>query len=73
LKAIVAGLLPEGKRGLAFGVFYTGYGTAWLVGGVLTGLLYERSKLIVVIFAVAIQCASIPWFLLASRTERHAH
>jgi hypothetical protein len=26
LKAIIAGLLPEGKRNLAFGLFYVGYG-----------------------------------------------
>src|SRR5262249_10926333 len=26
LKAIVAGLLPEGRRSLAFGLFYAGYG-----------------------------------------------
>jgi MFS family permease len=39
LKALVAGMLPEGRRGLAFGLFYTGYGGGWLVGSVTTGLL----------------------------------
>src|SRR5204862_939301 len=29
-KSIVAGLLPAGRRNLAFGLYYAGYGTGWL-------------------------------------------
>jgi MFS family permease len=32
LKAVVAGMLPEGRRNLAFGLFYAGYGGGWLIG-----------------------------------------
>ncbi len=32
LKAIVASVLPEGKRNFAFGLFYTGYGAGWMIG-----------------------------------------
>ena len=32
LKAVVAGMLPEGRRSFAFGVFYAGYGGGWLIG-----------------------------------------
>jgi len=67
LKAIVASQLPEGKRNLAFGMFYTGYGVGWLVGSVTTGLLYEESKPALIGFAVAIQLASLPLFLIAAR------
>jgi len=70
LKAVIAGLLPEGKRSQAFGVFYTGYGGGWLIGSVTTGLLYDRSRLALVLFAVAVQLASLPIFILA---DRHAH
>ena len=35
-------MLPEGRRNLAFGLFYTGYGVGWLIGSIATGLLYER-------------------------------
>jgi predicted MFS family arabinose efflux permease len=43
LKAVVAGVLPEGQRNLAFGLYYAGYGIGWLIGSVVTvtGLLYE--------------------------------
>ena len=34
LKAVVAGVLPEGQRNLAFGLFYAGYGVGWLVGSI---------------------------------------
>ena len=66
LKAIVAGTLPEGKRNLAFGLFYTGYGVGWLVGSTVAGLLYEQSQLALVIFVVCAQLASLPVFMLAA-------
>ena len=67
LKAVVAGMLPEGKRSLAFGLFYSGYGVGWLVGGIATGTLYARSLAGLVIFSVASQLLAIPLFVVASR------
>jgi MFS family permease len=70
LKALVAGMLPEHRRGLAFGVFYTGYGVGWLIGSVTAGLLYRHSILAVVIFSVGVQLTSIPIFVLGQRARR---
>ncbi len=70
LAAIVAGMLPEGRRNLAFGLFYTGYGVGWLVGSIATGLLYERSIPLLIAFSIAVQLASLPIFFLASKTSR---
>jgi MFS family permease len=70
LKALVAGMLPEGRRNLAFGLFYAGYGCGWLIGSVTTGLLYEQSLPLVIAFSVAVQLASLPLFLIAHRSER---
>jgi MFS family permease len=67
LKVLIASVLPEGKRNFAFGLFYLGYGGGWLVGSVTTGLLYEHSRLALVIFAIAAQLASLPFFILAAR------
>jgi predicted MFS family arabinose efflux permease len=68
LKVLIASVLPEGKRNLAFGLFYLGYGSGWLVGSVATGLLYEHSRVGLVVFAVAVQLASIPLFLAGGRS-----
>jgi MFS family permease len=70
LKAIIAGVLPEGRRNLAFGLFYLGYGAGWLVGSVTAGLLYERSIPLLIAFSVAVQLTSIPFFFVAQRTNR---
>jgi MFS family permease len=67
LKAMVAEVLPDEKRNFAFGLYYAGYGVGWLVGSVATGLLYEHSRAALVAFAVAIQLASLPVFILARR------
>jgi predicted MFS family arabinose efflux permease len=66
-KALIAGVLPEGKRSQAFGIFYTGYGAGWLLGSVVAGLLYERSRLALALFAVVVQLASLPIFIAAHR------
>jgi MFS family permease len=70
LKAIVAEVLPEGKRNFAFGLYYAGYGMGWLVGSIVTGLLYENSRAALIVFSIAVQLASAPVFLLAWRRHQ---
>jgi MFS family permease len=67
IKALIASVLPERRRGTAFGVFYLGYGGGWLAGSTFMGLLYERSRPGLIAFAMTIQIASVPLFLLAAR------
>ena len=69
LKALVAGMLPEGGRSLAFGLYYAGYGVGWLAGSVVIGLLYERSLPLLIGFSVILQLASLPLFLLARKAH----
>jgi MFS family permease len=68
LKVLIASVLPEGRRNLAFGLFYLGYGAGWLLGSVTTGLLYDRSRVGLVVFAASMQIASLPFFVLAARS-----
>lgn len=70
LKAIVAEVLPEGKRNFAFGLYYAGYGVGWLVGSIVAGLLYEIALIALIAFSIVIQLASVPVFLMAGRQER---
>lgn len=70
LKAVVAGVLPEHRRNLAFGLFYAGYGGGWLLGSIATGLLYEQSSVGLIIFAVTVQLLSLPLFVIARRWEQ---
>lgn len=69
LKALIAGILPKGKRNLAFGLFYIGYGSGWLVGSTITGLLYDRSLILLVVFSMALQLLSLPLFIIAKKKE----
>jgi MFS family permease len=65
LKALVATVLPKGKRNFAFGLYYAGYGVGWLIGSVVTGLLYDQSRFALVVFAVVVQLLAMPIFVLA--------
>ncbi|WGR71777.1 MULTISPECIES: MFS transporter [unclassified Bradyrhizobium] len=69
LKAIVAEVLPEGKRNFAFGLYYAGYGVGWLVGSAATGVLYERYRITMIVFSIAAQLASVPIFVWARRRQ----
>ena len=72
LKAVVAEVLPEGKRNFAFGLYYAGYGVGWLAGSIVAGLLYENSRTALIVFSVAVQLASVPVFLLGWRRQEAA-
>ncbi len=67
LKAVVSGLLPEGKRSTAFGLYDTGFGIAWFLGSALMGVLYTRSLAGLVLFSVTAQLAALPVLWLAER------
>ncbi|MCX2726299.1 MFS transporter [Thermomicrobium sp. 4228-Ro] len=63
MRAAVGDLSPRDVRGFAYGIFNTIFGAAWLAGGVLLGILYERvgpSETALAI--VAIQAASLLFF-----------
>jgi predicted MFS family arabinose efflux permease len=69
LKALIASVLPASKRNLAFGLFYVGYGGGWLIGSITTGLLYQHSRVELIVFAVMAQLLAIPFFVLGARAD----
>lgn len=67
MRAAIADLTPMSVRGRAYGLFNVIYGGAWLAGSALMGLLYELSVGALIAFAVAMELASIPWFIQLQR------
>ena len=67
MRAAVADLVPIERRGFAYGIFNTAYGTGWFLGGALMGLLYELSINYLILFAVVMELISIPLLLLVRR------
>ena len=59
MRATIAELAPADKRGLAFGIFNTGYGLFWFLGSALMGILYDVSIDALVVVSVVMQVASI--------------
>jgi MFS family permease len=68
LKAVIASVLPAGKRNLAFGVFYLGYGGGWLAGSIAAGLLYAHSRTTLIAFSLLTQLLAVPFFILAEKS-----
>jgi len=67
MRAAIADLTPVERRGFAYGIFNTAYGTGWFLGGALMGLLYEFSINYLILFAVVMELISIPLFFLVRR------
>jgi MFS family permease len=67
LRAKIADLVPAERRGAAYGIFNTAYGILWFAGSSVIGILYGRSLMGAVAFAVGTQLAAIPLLLLVKR------
>lgn len=67
MRAAVAGMVSQDKRGTAYGMFNTGFGIAWFLGSALLGILYDVSLPLVVAFSVVAQLLSIPLLVAVIR------
>jgi MFS family permease len=66
IPAAVAPMISADRRASAYGLFTGGYGTAWVAGSIVIGLLFGVGMGAVIAFAVATQLAAVP-FLVAVR------
>jgi MFS family permease len=60
MRAVVANLVPMHKRGIAYGLLNVGFGIFWFLGSALMGFLYDTSLVLLIVFSLSIQLASIP-------------
>ncbi|MGH8283977.1 MAG: MFS transporter [Gammaproteobacteria bacterium] len=60
VRAGVATLTPEARRGMAYGLFDTVFGASWFVGSIILGALYALGPVWLVIVAVLLQLAALP-------------
>lgn len=70
IPAAVAPMVSADRRASAYGLFTGGYGTAWVLGSVLIGLLFGVSLGAVTAFAVVAQLAAIPLLVAVRRRTR---
>ena len=67
IPAAVAPMVSSDRRASAYGLFTGAYGTAWVLGSVVIGLLFNVSLGAVTAFAVAAQLAAIPFIVVVRR------
>jgi MFS family permease len=67
IPAAVAPMVPAARRASAYGLFTGIYGTAWVLGSVVIGVLFSVSLIAVAAFAVAAELAAIPAILIVRR------
>jgi MFS family permease len=64
LRAAVADLIPVERRGTAYGYFATALGLAALVGGVMTGALYQTSLPLLIAVVATIEGLAVVLFFV---------
>ena len=67
IPAAVAPMVSPDRRASAYGLFTGAYGTAWVLGSIVIGLLFSVSLGAVTIFAVAAQLAAVPLIVVVRR------
>lgn len=60
VRAAVADLTPQEKRGTAFGLFNAIFGFSWFLGSAIMGILYDISITSLIVLSISSQLASIP-------------
>ncbi|MFM9049686.1 MAG: MFS transporter [Actinomycetota bacterium] len=70
MRAAVADLVPDARRGSAYGIFTAVYGLAWLAGSIIIGVTYERSVVLSAVVVTVIQAGALIVFVVA-RPHRH--
>jgi MFS family permease len=74
IPAAVAPMVSPDRRAYAYGLFTSAYGTAWVVGSIVIGVLIGTSLGGLVAFCVIIELAAIPLILaVRSRKGRGRH
>ncbi|PWU60507.1 MFS transporter [Micromonospora globispora] len=64
MRAAIADIVPAARRGTAYGIFAAGLGGATLVGGLLTGALYDYSITAVILTVAGIQAFALALLLV---------
>jgi len=67
LRAAVADYTHISKRGTAYGLFNTIYGTSWFFGSVAIGYLYGVSFDLMLVYILVMELLSIPVFFIAKK------
>jgi len=67
MRAAIADLIPVGRRGSAYGIFNTIYGSAWFLGCTVMGVLYDLSVNYLTAFVAGIEVLSIPLLFLLKK------
>lgn len=71
MKAAIADITPIKKRGTGYGIFNFAYGLAFLGGGFISGILYEKSLTLLCWGIVLVQaCAFALFFLIQAELKK---
>lgn len=70
LRAAIATMVSQDRRGAAYGIFNTGFGVFWFLGSALMGVLYDRSLPALIALSVVMQLASAPLFFVVGKQLR---
>ncbi len=75
LRAFVAQIIPQNKRGTSYGTFNAVYGLFWFLGSSFIGLLYDKSLIALVLFSTITQIigAVIIFMLSQSHFSKQIH
>jgi MFS family permease len=74
MRAVVAGLVSPHRRATGYGIFNSAFGLAWFAGSALMGVLYDTYPILLILFSIVMQVASLPLIMaIHKRISGSAH
>jgi MFS family permease len=67
MRAAIAEMVPANRRGTGYGIFNMGYGICWFLGSAIMGVFYDFSLMVLIVFSIVSQLASIPLLLIVRK------
>lgn len=67
MRAAIAEMVPAKRRGTGYGIFNMGYGICWFLGSAIMGVFYDFSLMVLIVFSIVSQLASIPLLLIVKK------
>lgn len=68
LKAAVTSMVPKASRATGYGMFECSFGAFWFLGSWALGVLYDVNITVMVVVSVAVQLASIPFYIASTKS-----
>jgi MFS-type transporter involved in bile tolerance (Atg22 family) len=66
MESVIGTIVPSENRAFGFGIFDMIFGISWFLGSWISGILYDHSITLMIVFSIGTQLLAIPCYLFVA-------